>query len=80
MRNKISLLLCCLTFIVAGCCCPPPPPQRHIGHHAAPYHYAEPHWPYYDQNGTPRIMGDTHLRHHLGVIPPNPAPSEELVR
>tara|TARA_R110002072_G_scaffold238769_3_gene396402 strand:- start:20799 stop:21131 length:333 start_codon:yes stop_codon:yes gene_type:complete len=44
-------------------------PHHYAEHftHPAPRQYAEPQWPYYDTSGTPRIMGDTRLRSHLGV-------------
>lgn len=85
MRNTFALILwCCCLMLAAGCCCPSPPHFPGHGHgtagHHAPHHYAEPHWPYYDQNGTPRVMGDSRLRHHLGVMPSQPAPVAELVR
>lgn len=53
----------------AYCVTPHGRPHHYIEHltKPAPQQYAEPQWPYYDQSGTPRIMGDTRLRSHLGV-------------
>ena len=30
--------------------------------------YAEPQWRYFDRAGVPRVMGDTRLRAHLGLL------------
>lgn len=77
----LTILLVSLLALASGCCgprgcavtavCPPAPhgiPHHYVEHCTHPPHqYAEPQWPYYDQSGTPRIMGDARLRSHLGV-------------
>lgn len=35
---------------------------------------SEPHWPYVDVRGQPALMGDSHLRSHLGL--PGDPPAE----
>lgn len=77
----LTVLLASLLALASGCCgprgcgpqgCPvvsacPPHGQPHHFTCPVPRQYAEPQWPYYDPSGTPRIMGDTRLRSHLGV-------------
>lgn len=55
---------------VTSCC-----PQTAASLCPPPARYSQPQWPYYDQQGTRRLMPDSHLREHLRIPPSPPAES-----
>jgi len=64
-----------LAVVLSGCCAPntracgPPACGPPAMCPAVVPQYAEPQWSYYDRAGVPRVMGDTRLRAHLGLLP-----------
>jgi len=76
-----GLAMCCGLFVLvvalSGCCAPHSQPGACRPAGCGPTvmcpavvpQYAEPQWSYYDRAGVPRVMGDTRLRAHLGLLP-----------